>query len=369
MRTRQKSVESNENSRGNALAVRGTVLIRADASVAVGTGHVMRCLALAQEWQDKGGSAVFAMSQFTPAVRERLQREGVGVVQVTAELGSADDARETVAIARQNHALWVVVDGYGFGAEYQEALKVAGLKVLFIDDNGHAAHYSADLVLNQNAHANEALYRSRELSTKLLLGPRFAMLRREFAARRGWKREIAAIGRSVLVTMGGSDPGNLTALVMEAVGLVEIEGLEARIVVGGSNPHFESLQLYAVQNAERMTVWRSVSNMAELMAWADIAVSSAGTTSWELAFMSLPSVLLTVVEHQFPVARALGASRAGVNLGWFSEIDKRSIASAISELLADGRLRNEMAANGRGLVDGYGADRVVSVLAEGQGCK
>jgi UDP-2,4-diacetamido-2,4,6-trideoxy-beta-L-altropyranose hydrolase len=340
------------------------LLLRCDASVAIGTGHVMRCLALAQAWQDRGGRAVFAMAEATGAVEDRLQLEAMVVARLKAEPGSADDAQETIALAHGKQASWVVVDGYGFRADYQSELNHAGLKVLFIDDNGHAGHYSADLVLNQNAHASEELYRSREVSTKLLLGPRFAMLRREFIAWRGWKREIPPIARKVLVTMGGSDPDNSTERVMQAVAAIETEGLEARIVVGGSNPHFDSVQRYARQSADRMTVWRSVSNMAELMAWADIAVSSAGTTSWELAFMRVPAIMLAVVEHQSPVARSFGTSGAGVNLGSLSGTDERTIVKAVHELLADGRLRKEMASNGRALVDGYGADRVVSAMVE-----
>jgi UDP-2,4-diacetamido-2,4,6-trideoxy-beta-L-altropyranose hydrolase len=342
-----------------------SLLIRADASIAMGTGHAMRCLALAQAWQDAGGRAMFAMAEATPAVQERLRSEGFDITRVDAEAGSAADGEDTAKLARKHQALWVVLDGYKFRAEYQANLKGRGHKVLFIDDNGHAGHYSADLVLNQNAYANEELYRSRESSTKILLGPRYALLRREFSAWRGWKREIPAVARKVLVTMGGSDPANFTARIMQAVAAVDIDGLEARIVVGGSSPHFESLERYATRNAERITICRSVSDMAELMAWSDIAVSSAGTTSWELAFMQMPIVVLAVVEHQWPIAQALGMSRAAVNLGWFSETNEQRIAQAVRELLSDGRLRKEMAANGRGLVDGYGVDRVVSVLTQG----
>src|SRR5271169_5127044 len=183
---------------------RGVLLFRADATVTSGTGHVMRCLALAQAWHDGGGRAVFAMADATPAVEERLQSEGFEVTRLVVRVGSVADAEETAKLAHQHNASWAVVDGYGFGAEYQANLKSRGLKVLFIDDNGHAGHYSADLVLNQNVYAEEAPYRSRGLSTKLLLGPRFAMLRREFAAWREWRRENPAIVRKVLVTMGGS---------------------------------------------------------------------------------------------------------------------------------------------------------------------
>src|SRR5580700_5750193 len=146
------------------------LVLRTEASVAIGTGHVMRCLALAQAWEDAGGRAIFAMAQTTPAVEGRLRNEGFEVARVSAQVGSAADAEETAELAHQRGASWVVVDSYEFGAEYQASLKSRGMKVLFIDDNGHAAHYLADLVLNQNAHAIEELYRNRELSTKLLLG-------------------------------------------------------------------------------------------------------------------------------------------------------------------------------------------------------
>jgi len=304
------------------------------------------------------------MADATLAVRARLQAEGFDIVPVRGSADANGQASQLASLAHELGAEWVVVDGYQFGSACQGELKSAGLKVLFVDDYGNAGHYSADIVLNQNVSANEQMYANREPHTRLLLGPRYCMLRREFRAGRCKKREIPAIGHKVLVTMGGSDPANFTARVMQAVAAVELEGLQARIVVGGSNPHVDSLQRYANQFAERVVVWASVSNMAELMAWADIAVSSAGTTAWELAFMGVPSVLLAVVEHQSAVAQAVETASAGVNLGWFPETHERRITEAVGELLADGPLRKEMAANGRGLVDGYGVDRVVSVLAE-----
>ena len=110
-----------------------------------------------------------------------------------------------------------MVDGYQFNADYQRALKAAGFRVLFLDDYGHATHYSADLVLNQNAYANEKMYAARESYTRLLLGTDYCLLRREFSSWRGWKREIAPIGTKILVTMGGSDPENFTTDVVEAL--------------------------------------------------------------------------------------------------------------------------------------------------------
>ena len=109
------------------------------------------------------------------------------------------------------------MDGYRFDSEYQRNLKNAGLKLLFVDDLGQCEHYFADLVLDQNVHASEKMYQRREPYTRLLLGSGYAMLRREFQAMREWRREIPAVGRTLLITMGGSDPDNFTLRLIKAL--------------------------------------------------------------------------------------------------------------------------------------------------------
>src|SRR5579871_3481447 len=125
-----------------------TLLIRADASVSTGTGHAMRCLALAQSWQDAGGRAVFVMAETTAAIQERLHAESCETIVLASPAEESVDARETIASAQRLDANWVVVDGYRFNAEYQRLLKAAGCRVLFLDDFGHAKQYAADVVLN-----------------------------------------------------------------------------------------------------------------------------------------------------------------------------------------------------------------------------
>jgi UDP-2,4-diacetamido-2,4,6-trideoxy-beta-L-altropyranose hydrolase len=338
----------------------GTLLIRADANVAVGTGHVMRCLALAQAWQDAGGGAVFAMAQAAPAVEDRLQRDSMGVAWLTAEPGSADDARETIELARGRQASWVVVDGYRFGEDYQAALKGAGVKVLFIDDNGHAGHYSADLVLNQNAHAREAFYPSREAATRLLLGPRFAMLRREFKSWRGWNREIPAVARRVLVTMGGSDPDNVTERVVQTI--LGEPSLSATVVVGGSNPHLPKLRALVAGAQRDMQLVENVSNMPELMANSHVAISGAGTTSLEMCFLGLPALLIVLADNQRPAAEELNRRGVAIDLGEGAEIQPPTLSPYLTRLVNSQDTRKSMSERGRELVDGRGAERVVRAL-------
>ncbi len=335
------------------------LVLRTEASVAIGTGHVMRCLALAQAWADAGGRAIFAMARTTPAVEERLRNERFDLARVATQVGSVADAEETSSLADHRGASWVVVDGYEFGADYQANLKNRGMKVLFVDDNGHARHYSADLVLNQNAHARDELYRNRELSTKLLLGSRFALLRREFTAWRGWKREIPEVARKVLLTMGGSDPDNVTQRVVEAIVLEH--DFDVTIVVGGSNPHLAKLRDLAGKcSAVRLV--ENASNMAELIANADIAVAGAGTTSWEMCFLGLPALLMVLADNQQGIADELGKNGIVVNLGGTSDVTASKVAAQVRSIADSPARRQEMSERGRALVDGRGAERVVRVL-------
>ena len=121
----------------------------------MGTGHVMRCLALAQGWQKAGGAAVFAQAESTPALENRLRREGFEFLRMRVQPGSPEDASQTVALALSRRVSWVVADGYAFGADWQKQVKSAGSPLLLLDDYGHAEHYYADWVLNQNCYANK----------------------------------------------------------------------------------------------------------------------------------------------------------------------------------------------------------------------
>lgn len=336
------------------------LLFRTDASVAMGTGHVMRCLALAQAWRDAGGRAVFAMAETTSAIQARLTAESCEVLSLACAAGTQDESRRTIALARERQAGWIVVDGYQFGADYQRALKDAGLEILFLDDYGHAQHYFADMVLNQNVSASESLYQQKEPQTRLLLGPRYALLRREFAAWAGRKRDVSPVGNRVLVMMGGSDAENLTARAIEALALAHLD-LETTVVVGGSNPRWATLQDAAARSQQKITVRRDVANIAELMGGADVAVSAAGSTCWELCLMGLPALLIDVADNQNALATELDRKGCAIHLG-DRTVSAKTIAAGLQRLYNDYGLRLSLSRRSRELVDGNGSRRVVSLL-------
>ncbi len=342
---------------------RGILLVRADATVTSGTGHVMRCLALAQAWQRAGGDVLFAMTQFTPAIGERLRSEQLKIVAIEAVPGSTEDIQQTIAAALFHNAERLVVDGYQFNANYVSELQNVR-PVLLLDDNGGLEFYSAELVLNQNVHARAEMYVKRAPRTRLLLGPSYTLLRNEFTAYRNWAKKVPARGKRVLLTMGGSDPKDLTPRILAALCDLSIDDLQIRVVVGGSAENRSGVAEEAEGFSGRVEVLSNVANMAELMAWADVAITGAGTTCWEMCLLGVPAILVVVAENQRFIAEHLATLGAAVNAGPAESIDCLSLAQITAELLRNGDRRFKMSQSARQLVDGMGSERVRAALLD-----
>jgi UDP-2,4-diacetamido-2,4,6-trideoxy-beta-L-altropyranose hydrolase len=344
------------------MAKQRTMLIRADASVARGTGHVMRCLALARAWrQQHAGRAVFAMVETTPSLIRRLQKERIEVITFKTRPGSREDAKATAETAGKTGCDWIVVDGYHFGANYQKLIKESPCRLLVVDDNGHAGKYYADFILNQNLHARESLYGKRTPGTNLLLGPRYAMLRQEFSEHRHGGREIRETGNRILIAMGGSDPRNLTCRIVRALELESLPSLEIVAAIGGSNPHLAEIENAASCSRHQVYLRKDAIDMAGLMMWADLAIAAAGGTSWEFCALALPALLAPVAANQIAAAHSL--KRAGAALLFSSaRFNAQKLAGEVLRLIRSSSLRRSLSRKAQVLVDARGAGRVAAVL-------
>jgi spore coat polysaccharide biosynthesis predicted glycosyltransferase SpsG len=164
-----------------------------------------------------------------------------------------------------------------------------------------------------------------------------------------------------LVTLGGSDADNVTLRVIHVLQQVRIEGMETVVVCGASNPHRASLEL-AVKDTPAIRLQSNVTSMPQLMAWADVAISAAGSTCWEMAYMGLPALLIVLAENQLSSAAGLDEVGAALNLGWFDDLSDTVMKDSLRALLANVERRRQMSRYGRTLVDGMGTARVVTAL-------
>jgi UDP-2,4-diacetamido-2,4,6-trideoxy-beta-L-altropyranose hydrolase len=343
-----------------------TLLIRADASVVMGTGHIMRMIALAQAWREEGEEVVFLCAEITPALEERVRTEGFSFEKLAVVPGGKEDLEATCSmisrLGGKKSAVVVALDGYNFGSDFQRDLKHKGCRLLLVDDYGHADFYNADLVLNQNISAREDLYSKRAPGTHLMLGPKFALLRSEFVHNNSRSRTTPKQAATLLVTLGGADPDNATEKVIDAL---LGSGLEVKVVVGGSNPHLPSLRRAAAAAAIGSTRVELVVNtlrMPELMKWADMAVAAGGSTSWELAFFGVPTLFMILADNQAANARELERQGFGVCLGENSKLTASQVTKAILRLARAESIRSEFSIRGQKMVDGGGAARVANAM-------
>jgi UDP-2,4-diacetamido-2,4,6-trideoxy-beta-L-altropyranose hydrolase len=336
----------------------GTLLIRADASVAVGTGHVMRCLALAQAWQDSGGDAVFATAEIPPAIEHRLTGEGFSIARIPMPGGGSEDADATVNLAREHGAVWVVIDGDRFDGAFIQRVKSGGAGVLLIDDFAARESFPADLIVNPNLDATAEPYRKAGAVAPLLLGERYVMLRREFAAWRG-ERTFPERADKILVTLGGSDPENLTPKI--AAALAQLPSCEITVIAGPGYPHLRELEQASAPNVRIVFDAR---NMRELMEQTDLAVIAGGGTLWELLYMGCAVLSYARNPVQSSVVEELAKKGVVRNLGATRDFDGSALVTAVEELRRSQKLREQMANNGRLVVDGKGATRVLQALRE-----
>jgi len=337
------------------------LVIRADASTEVGTGHVMRCLALGQAWKDAGGNVVFVTACQSEGLLQRLREEGFEVHSLSQSYPDQSDWDHTKRILVEHPDAWMVLDGYHFDEVYQRHVKETGNRLLVIDDMAHLDHYYADVVLNQNLHA-EQLHYDCEPCSQLLLGTRYVLLRREFLAWKDWKRDIPDVARQILVTLGGSDPQNHTLKVMQALQEVYVPRLEVAVVIGASNPHADILQAAAKRSRIAVRLIHNADNMPELMAWADVAVSGGGTTAWELLFMGTPALFLTLANNQRYTGEYIEGHGLGKHLDQAGHMSTELLTQTLASLLKDSGLRARISQEARRIVNGQGAQQVVRSL-------
>jgi spore coat polysaccharide biosynthesis predicted glycosyltransferase SpsG len=324
----------------------------------------MRLLALADAHQRRGGRALFALNRAAEPLRGDIRRRGHDVAMIGVPSGSIGDQDATRELVRQRGAAGLVLDGSFATLRFERDLSAHGAAVITIDDSAGRAT-AADILVNPNGGASQASYPEGS-GTRLLLGPRYALLRPEFAgAARRAPRRPAGPAPCLLISFGASDPARGTARVLAALPVAP--ALRLLVVVGAH--HERAGEVFAA--AERaasaghtVEILHAPPDMAHLMGIADAAISAAGGTLLELACVGCPALAFAVADNQRSGARALveaGCAAGGDDL---RELDDSAVAGVIARFLADSAGRETMAERGRRVVDGLGAGRVLSALEQ-----
>lgn len=359
------------------------VAFRADASVQIGTGHVMRCLTLADELTRQGHECRFVCRAHAGHLGDLIVRKGYGLTllpvssdnEPLANTQSSDDyarwlgvpwqedASQTLECITQWKTDWLVVDHYALDAEWECALAHVVGSIMVIDDLANRAH-KCSLLLDQNLGRVASDYDGLlPEDCQRLIGPGYALLRPEFSVLREQslsRRKNPELKR-ILISLGGVDRTNVTGQMLDALSESTLPvSTELDIIMGSSAPYLDEVRQQAAQLLFNTTVSVNVQDMAERMVLADLAIGAVGSTSWERCCLGLPAILMVLAENQKSAAEALKRNGAVIitdsGVGVRTELDRLMNSDGTENRLT------RMIQLGSDLVQGDGCTRVVNEL-------
>jgi UDP-2,4-diacetamido-2,4,6-trideoxy-beta-L-altropyranose hydrolase len=332
---------------------------RVDASLTSGTGHVMRCLTLAEELRRRGAETEFLCRDEPGNLIALIGSRGH---QTGTLAPDQNDAERSVAHLSRMRPDWIVVDHYALDRRWESAARSCGGRIFVIDDLANREH-DCDLLLDQNLYEGvETRYAPLvPPHCRRLIGPRFALLRPEFAdARDRLSRRVGPLSK-ILVNFGGADDSNETARILRLLHEVLPAHVAIEVALGPANPHSQAIGSM-VFPGRPVIVHVGTNSMAQLMSEADTFIGAGGTTTWERFCLGLPSLVIAVAENQVPTAQYLGKLGAIDYIGRAEDLTEDGLRVALSRFLMDQEGRSRMADLGMQLVDGKGAERVAGAL-------
>lgn len=311
----------------------------------------MRCLALAHAMRSRGAACRFACRPLAGHMGDRMTDAGYEVDWLV------DD--EPSALARCD---WLVVDHYGLDAGWEALARKRASHVLAIDDLGR--EHDCDVLLDQNWHgpAGKARYAGRvPPNCVMLLGPEYALLQPQFAVAAASAAPRDGTVRRLMVFLGGSDVGNETRKVLEALDCAELAGVIVDVVLGANHPDPVGVERFAAARPHTL-IHRDLPSLAGLMAQADLMVGAGGSTTWERLALGLPSVVIAVADNQLESSRALHAAGYIEFLGAAPQVAVRDIRRAVLRLARNAETNVALGQRGRELVRPDGAARVAALM-------
>lgn len=364
------------------------VAFRADASLEIGTGHVMRCLTLADALRQQGATCRFLCSPLEGNLIDAIRQRGYAVDMLAlpqnGHVSEADsdlpahhvwlgkswqlDAQQVTEVLKEQKQDWLVVDHYALDARWEMATASVRERLLVIDDLADRQHV-CDGLLDQNLGSVPRAYEDKvPASCQLFVGPQFALLRPEFAACRSASLARRASGtlRSILVTMGGVDKDNATVQVLEALKAARgmPDSLQIDVVMGQHAPWLQEVRAAAAATPWKTAVHVNTPRMADLMVKSDLAIGAAGSTSWERCVLGLPTVMVVLAANQHKAAKSLEQVGAVVSVE-LGENFVQAVKDRVERLAVDQELLRAMSTKAAQVTSGKGIE-ILATWMRGQ---
>ncbi|MFP7231221.1 UDP-2,4-diacetamido-2,4,6-trideoxy-beta-L-altropyranose hydrolase [Bacillus subtilis] len=347
------------------------ILFRTDASIEIGTGHVMRCLTLANALRKKGANITFVCRSLQGHLAEVIREQQFDLIMLPAPqknvlipkstlhsdwLGvpwHVDSAETSRAIQDMNKEIsLLIIDHYAIDINWELEVKKYAKKIMVIDDLADRLHH-CDILLDQNLypHYKERYANLVPKSCKQFLGPEYVLLRDEFYSFQPNNKNRDGSIKKIFVFFGGTDPTNETKKVIHAFKQLNLHDIELDIVIGNTNTHKNDIESICKKH-DFCSFHCQVNHIAELMYNADLAIGAGGTSAWERCYLGLPAIVITVAENQELIAETLDQLGAIQYLGPKESVKESDIVSSINEMINNPLLLIQMSQKARMLLEG-----------------
>jgi UDP-2,4-diacetamido-2,4,6-trideoxy-beta-L-altropyranose hydrolase len=356
--------------------------LRVDASEAISLGHLTRCLTLADALKKRGADALFLCAPGAAPWRAMIEARGhrVAMLSAIADAPAVDEDPDPLAhaawlprgwradaeaalgtLGEEPPLDWLIVDHYALDAQWERRLRAAAPRIMAIDDLADRLH-DCDILLDHNAEdETKRRYETLAPAARRLLGPRYALLRPQFAEATPRVRKGPV--ERILVFMSAVDPKGATLRALDALSQSALAAIEIDVVIGAASPHRAAIEAAAAERG-RAIVHVDVADMAALCDAADLAIGAGGVAALERCRLGLPSLALAIAANQETGLAALQAAGAVRHLGRLEAWTPAALAQAIGALMGDAAARTAISVNASKLVDGAGAARCADLLIE-----
>ena len=349
------------------------IAFRTDATNQIGTGHFMRCLALAEGLKDHGANIRFVSRNLPQYLSELINQKGIELVQLPEidndialdelahskwlGISQANDAIATINALSDKDWDWLIVDHYALDSRWENRLRKSVNKIMVIDDIADRDH-DCDVLLDQNYYADmETRYTNKvPRHCKLLLGPKYALLRDEFKYWRTKVKPRTGPVKRILIFFGGVDSDNYTGQTLDALKEINLEDIHIDVVIGAQHPYRSKIETICIKQSYTCHV--QTNNMAELMATADLAIGAGGSSSWERCCLGLPTILVVIANNQIDIAEGLNSIDACCYIKKSDIVDKHQITQVIKNLITNKKQLNSISIKAFALVDGMGVEKI-----------
>lgn len=338
------------------------VIIRADASNVIGSGHVMRCLSLADSLSQKRANVTFICRDLPENLFSLVNKRNFQVIPLTAKDSKKQDFNLLNYANNNGKPDWLIIDHYDLNRDWERQARPYVKKILVIDDFTHRAH-DCDVLLNQNFYEKpQSLYKGLLPDTcQKLVGPSFALLHSTFREFRQKLRRRDGLIKKVLIFFGSGDSTGETIKSLKTITLLNNPEIHWDVVVGENNVEKEAIKGLC-KKIPLSTFHCQTNNMPQLMHQADLALGAGGSTTWERCCMSLPSLLISTASNQESIAKSADTQKFGIYLGPSQKVTPQLIKDQLETLLANPEKVLQFSKNASVLVDGNGGNRVQQIL-------